>query len=60
MKIKFSDVRIGEKFRDTFYSGDWCIKTGEDTARPIESAMPMCYCISPKSDVEIEDDLRCI
>lgn len=54
-QVKFCDVKIGDKFRDTFYSGDWCIKTSDDTARPITFSSPMVYGMSPKSAVEIDE-----
>lgn len=55
MRVRFDEIKIGAKFRDSFYSGDWCIKTADTLARPVEGAYPMCYSIGPDSVVEIPD-----
>lgn len=55
-RVRFDEIKIGTKFIDYFYSGDWCIKIGNDIARPVESGSPMCYSIGPDSIVLIEQN----
>lgn len=48
--IDFGSLLIGSKFYDYYYSGDYCIKISDDTARAIDN--PFLYCISQKSIVK--------
>jgi len=47
--IDFGSLPIGTKFYDYYYSGDYCIKVSDDTARAVEN--PFVYCIAAKSIV---------
>ena len=48
--IEFGSLPIGSKFYDYYYSGDYCIKVSDDTARAVDN--PFCYCIAAKSIVK--------
>lgn len=48
--IDFGSLPIGAKFYDYYYSGDYCIKVSDDTARAVDN--PFCYCISANSIVK--------
>jgi hypothetical protein len=50
--VKFSEVPYGAVLFDRWYSGDWCVKTGDDTAKSDE--YPMAYVIAPDCLVEVQ------